>query len=288
MLDTRRNARGFNCSSLRGFTLVELLVVIGIIALLISILLPALSRARAQAATVQCASNVRQIMQGFQFYANENKGMLPGQRVPGQYDWSRGVLAALIGEHAMNGAQAKFGSYGYWKCPSDDVARNSTAAYVGNQIRSYAINTFGSTASYYNSQYNYPWCPYGNVLLPTDFATSGTITFPAPNKLSRVPNRIILVGEEWDQLNIGTSQMFVGQTTFTYLEGHFAGSNGVGKYKPVHRTGNKQGGNYGFSDAHVEFHVADDFMIGGALASMKGDSQNDPHDPWKWLGNTRN
>lgn len=75
----------------RAFTLVELLVVIGVIALLISMLMPALGRAREQAKTVQCMAQLRQIGNALAIYAGQNKGYYPG--------WSGGQIYKGDGTH---------------------------------------------------------------------------------------------------------------------------------------------------------------------------------------------
>lgn len=79
MRDGCKNIPATSCQAgvRAAFTLVELLVVIGIIALLISILLPALNRARESAQSVACASNLRQMGIGIQFYCNDHKGFYP-------------------------------------------------------------------------------------------------------------------------------------------------------------------------------------------------------------------
>jgi prepilin-type N-terminal cleavage/methylation domain-containing protein/prepilin-type processing-associated H-X9-DG protein len=78
----------------RGFTLVELLVVIGIIAVLISILLPALSKVRRQANGTACLSNMRQLAQAVLMYANENRYWMPCIATSQQAGWVNGAPTA--------------------------------------------------------------------------------------------------------------------------------------------------------------------------------------------------
>jgi prepilin-type N-terminal cleavage/methylation domain-containing protein len=79
----RRRHRTSGTAKSTGFTLIELLVVIGIIAILISLLLPSLSRARSVAQLVVCKSNLRQIYAATVMYANDNHGLLPSDTTYG-------------------------------------------------------------------------------------------------------------------------------------------------------------------------------------------------------------
>jgi len=84
---------------LKGFTLIELLVVIAIIALLMSILMPALSKARDQAKRAHCGGSIRQLALAGVMYSQDNKGKFPpGQAVIGKW----GIYPVWIMNHRRN------------------------------------------------------------------------------------------------------------------------------------------------------------------------------------------
>jgi prepilin-type N-terminal cleavage/methylation domain-containing protein/prepilin-type processing-associated H-X9-DG protein len=128
----------------RAFTLVELLVVIGIIAVLISVLLPSLSSARRQANTVKCLSNLRQIGLAFQLYERQYKGAWPvvyhheyaGDPVfypagHGDRSWIDFIAPYVVGQKVIHDAgdlRAARQTYEKMHCPSWDRRMTGSGA----------------------------------------------------------------------------------------------------------------------------------------------------------------
>jgi prepilin-type N-terminal cleavage/methylation domain-containing protein/prepilin-type processing-associated H-X9-DG protein len=112
-----------------GFTLIELLVVISIIALLVSILLPALGKARQATVTISCANQQRQTLQGFYQYAADFKGHFPGLGDAGNSSGAgtSGIWASWAGRLWATGNLPKRGPTKY----NADPVIGSTAIFTG-------------------------------------------------------------------------------------------------------------------------------------------------------------
>ena len=249
------------CASTRkarhGFTLVELLVVIGIIALLISILIPVLNKARLQAKAIVCASNEKQIMGAFMMYVSDNKGATPipppiGQTWPGDTPihksemiymdsidggYSRirydvGSFWQYLATLHTNGTAPQAGTpklpapqalYNVYNCPQDTDYR--AVRYGSNQVQASLDRNF-----------TYSW----NGTLNPDAArfADNQVCVSRMTQITQSSHKIVLVEEQ----HPNDQWSYAGFTS----GGGANDADDCPSARHMHRA------NYGFADGHVE------------------------------------
>jgi prepilin-type N-terminal cleavage/methylation domain-containing protein/prepilin-type processing-associated H-X9-DG protein len=212
----------------RAFTLIELLVVIVIIAILAAMIVPALSRGKAEAQSISCRSNVKQLQIAGALYTHDNLGFLPPNidSVTGTEDWS-----GMAGSWVLGNSQ------------TDTSADNIQHGVLWNYVRAVGAYHCAGDRSTVRAQ--------PNVLrfrsYMQDFFFNNSPSFPhLPGvifKESEIVNAAMIFGF------IETSEGTIDSSGFGfYIPEPYAWSN-----QPTDR--HSLGANIGFMDGHAEYHL---------------------------------
>lgn len=211
----------------RAFTLVELLVVIGIIAVLISLLLPALQRVRSQARNVQCLSNLRQIGLSISAYASANGNLVLPYSLNGQQWHQNPMFRRFMGIHSKlvdDTGNAVW--HGGLLCPDSNAVR--TAYSVKMSLASaYGMNHENTRRPQY--------APYNTWRIKL-------------NRVNTPQNKLLVADAASWELTMNDSDLYVSYNRFSTTS-----SSGAIAYRhgPQDRASNQRT-NVLFFDFHVE------------------------------------
>jgi prepilin-type N-terminal cleavage/methylation domain-containing protein/prepilin-type processing-associated H-X9-DG protein len=211
-----------------GFTLVELLVVISIIALLLSILMPALNKVRESGRRVVCASNIKQIGFGLMLYAQDNKGY--------GVNWAAGDRHWL---YRLSGYLGSNASYSYSKT---DKEWNNSQSRKYPKIRVCPSNNL-QKPPYYESVKGYKWIISYSDYVRQDYAGGdGKSASTAYSMGFNETNRLIQIKRPVDMV--------------TFREGYEGGVQYSGWYvqQYIIKARHSGGENFTFADGHSQWY----------------------------------
>jgi prepilin-type N-terminal cleavage/methylation domain-containing protein len=224
----------------KGFTLVELLVVIGIIALLIGIILPALTKARESANRTACMSNMRQIATGWLMYAHDNRGTLPYAET---VDWTDPTKWPAISSTFAATDRGQLG----WVI--DDPANTNVAVNTQAGVKAGALWKYCKAPNIYRCPSSADKINYRSYSIPTRY--NGSATFagfgPIITKIGQIPKRnTVMLVEEYDDRGVNLGSFVVFSYTPTNIKYFWGDPPGFFHVK---------GTNLAFTDTHVEYRI---------------------------------